>query len=88
MNCTEMNKCCQLYLDRELDAADKVVVETHLRLCSACRDVFARERALSASINQEVRHYRAPLELRDRIRRDLGTEKRSPFRNLRHLSAG
>lgn len=88
MTCVEMDTLRLLYLDHELDPAAMLAFEAHLRDCPQCREAMARERAFSQSIRQEARHFRAPIELRDRIRRDLSPAKPSPLRTLRYLGFG
>jgi anti-sigma factor RsiW len=88
MNCIDMAKLRQFYLDRELDPTDMAAVGIHLRDCPACRGADARERALSAAITEDLPHYRAPAALRERILRDLDVANDRPLTELRYLARG
>jgi anti-sigma factor RsiW len=88
MKFAELHKLRSFYLDRELGAEEVALFEAHLRDCGDCRTACARERALSTSLKRELRQYRAPLELRDRVRRDLDAKTARPVTQLRYLARG
>ncbi len=88
MNFTDLHKLRPFYLDRELGAEELAQFEAHLRDCDECRTACAKERALSVNLKRELRHYRAPLELRDRVRRDLAAKTERPVTQLRYLARG
>jgi anti-sigma factor RsiW len=55
------------YIDRELDAAARQDMEEHLRECPACRSSYARQRALSATLREQLPTFEAPDLLRARV---------------------
>jgi anti-sigma factor RsiW len=89
MDCGEALQLRHLRIDGELDPAEVPALEAHLKRCAACREVFERERALSAALKVEVPRYRAPAMLRARIRTEIArSEHRSRFGELRLLRVG
>ena len=50
MNCRRVNLLLGVY--RQLDRAERRMVDTHLRDCEACRQVWRDERRLRAVIDQ------------------------------------
>jgi len=49
-HCTEIRDLLSLYIDGAVSDADKVIVETHITECAACREELASLRALVASL--------------------------------------
>jgi anti-sigma factor RsiW len=54
-------------LDDELDAANVMLFEEHLKGCSLCRDEYARQKAIRDSLRAPDVAYKAPASLRDRL---------------------
>ena len=54
-------------LDNELDEADCVVVQSHLRECGACLERYDLQRTVKTVVARSC-HETAPDELRDRVR--------------------
>ena len=54
-------------LDRELDLAAAVRVETHMQACHDCTTEYRRQGALRAAIRRLQLRYRAPHDLRARV---------------------
>lgn len=55
------------FLDNELDEADCVVVQTHLRECGPCLERFDLQRTVKEVVARSC-HETAPDALRDRVR--------------------
>jgi mycothiol system anti-sigma-R factor len=84
MECTQARALLQAYLDDELDAAAAAQVSSHLQSCSACSAAFEELQSLGSLIAQNGTRYRAPAQLRQRIRASVegSTGKRPPCRRL------
>lgn len=90
MDCSELERSLDAYLDGELDAADRAEAGAHLAGCPRCRGAFeARGRVREAlrsklreAMGGHARAGRAPDALRARIGEALAREKRSPLRLL------
>ena len=67
MSCAEMRVLLHGMLDRQLDLADAVRVETHMQTCRDCTAEYRRQEALRAAIHRPEPRYRAPHELRARV---------------------
>src|SRR5437773_2213893 len=59
-------------LDGELDAANTLIFEGHLRECPACAAEFERLQALRSKLRTPGVAFEAPTELRARIARVVG----------------
>ena len=55
------------FLDNELDEADCVVVQTHLRECGPCLERYDLQRTVKEVVARSC-HETAPDELRDKVR--------------------
>jgi anti-sigma factor RsiW len=62
------------YLDGELDPVTNQEIERHLRDCRGCEQAYEAQRALVRAIGSSAPYYKAPQELRDRIRSALRNE--------------
>jgi anti-sigma factor RsiW len=74
-------------LDEELDAANTVAAETHLKTCEGCNAEFLRLQALREAVQAPGVAHRAPESLRARIDADLlaeATPARAPPRARRN----
>ena len=67
MNCS--SDVLQAYLDDELDMAQRLAIEDHIRECGHCSDIWGRMRAQKAEIRAAAQFYAAPPELRESVRR-------------------
>jgi anti-sigma factor RsiW len=65
--CTDKLLLLHAHADGELDAANALVLETHLRTCSACAEELTRIAALRAMLAVTDLGHLAPAALRDRI---------------------
>jgi anti-sigma factor RsiW len=68
MTCTR-EKAILLHgmLDDELDAANVMLFEDHLKECSLCRDEYERQKAIRASLRAPGVGYKAPASLRSKL---------------------
>jgi anti-sigma factor RsiW len=84
MDCDDLGRLLDAYLDGELAPGERSEVEFHFRGCDACRAAAAREGAARAALRTRLRAAMgpgtpagsAPLDLRDRIH--LALVKRDP----------
>ena len=67
MDCTDCAERLYAFLDRELDPAEIVEVNTHLDHCAPCKDEFVVEERFLKHIHDACTGDRAPVELRERI---------------------
>ena len=74
MNCEEAINLMDGYLDGELDPVTNQEIERHLRNCGKCEQAYEAQRALVRAIGSSALYYKAPQELRDRIRSSLRNE--------------
>jgi anti-sigma factor (TIGR02949 family) len=80
VNCEEIRNLMDAYSDGELDPVASQKVEEHLRRCGTCDKAYEIEVAMAHAIRQTVPYYRAPIELRERIRLSLQEGIGSPGR--------
>jgi anti-sigma factor RsiW len=71
MQCDEVRRRLDAYVDGELPEAERRPVGDHLTGCAGCSDAAAALVRLSADIRAAAPPYRAPDELRDQIRAEL-----------------
>jgi mycothiol system anti-sigma-R factor len=71
MNCEEATKLMDGYLDGELDPMTSQKIEQHLRDCRKCEQAYEAHTALSHAISRGAPYYKAPAELRQRVRSSL-----------------
>jgi mycothiol system anti-sigma-R factor len=74
MNCEEATKLMDGYLDGELDPITSQTIEQHLRDCPNCDQAYKTHGALIRVIGNATPYYKAPAELRERIRSSLREE--------------
>src|SRR5947207_11728889 len=83
MNCEEATKLMDGYLDGELDPITSQKIEQHLRDCRNCEQAYETHRALVRAIGSAAPYYKAPAELRERIKSLLREEiAERPTRNV------
>jgi anti-sigma factor RsiW len=80
MNCEEVKKLMDGYLDGELDPITSQTIEQHLRECDKCDQAYKAHALLIRSISDKTPYYKAPAGLRERIQSSLREEiaERSP----------
>lgn len=74
MTCEETAALLSAYVDRELDVATSLRVETHLAECARCTAARARIDALRSAIGTADLAYAPPPELAARIRAAVGVD--------------
>jgi anti-sigma factor RsiW len=82
MNCDEATKLMDGYLDGELDPITSQTIEQHLRGCGRCDQAYKTHESLIRAIGSATPYFKAPAELRERIRSSLREETaEQPMRN-------
>ena len=79
MNCAEGRLLLHAHADGELDVANSLELDRHLKTCAACAGENKSVRSLSAALRQSPLRYDAPDSLRREVRRMTrasGTETR------------
>jgi len=71
MNCEETINLIDAYVDGELDPIASQKVERHLRQCTKCEEGYEAHTAMTQAISRGAPYYKAPTELRERIRSSL-----------------
>jgi anti-sigma factor RsiW len=66
----------QAYFDAQVDAVTAANIEGHLEHCAECRALLQDLEQLSAAMQRDLTHLRAPAELRARLSRALDQESR------------
>ena len=74
MKCDEVIRLMDGYLDGELDAVTNQEIELHFRECNTCQQAYETQRTLVHAIGSSAPYYRAPVELRERIKSSLRQE--------------
>src|SRR4029077_8589530 len=74
MNCEEATKLMDGYLDGQLDPITSQTIEQHLRDCPNCDQAYKTHGSLIRVIGNAAPYYKAPAELRERIRSSLREE--------------
>ena len=74
MNCEEATKLMDGYLDGELDPITSQTIEQHLREYPNCDQAYKTHGSLIRVIGNAAPYYKAPAELRERIRSSLREE--------------
>jgi anti-sigma factor RsiW len=75
--CADKELLLHGFLDGELDAANTLIFEGHLRECAACAAEFERLQALRSKLRTPGVAFEAPMELRARITRAVGSSAAS-----------
>ncbi|MBZ6074729.1 anti-sigma factor family protein [Microvirga puerhi] len=76
--CDDMKILLHGHLDGELDVANDLQIENHLRTCTACADEYQRLKEQRAILRQDGLRYRAPDALRARILASLEPASATP----------
>jgi anti-sigma factor RsiW len=74
MNCEEVMRLRDGYLDGELDPISNAAIEDHLKSCLLCAEAYESQRALIGTMRNATPYYNAPAGLQDRIRSALRNE--------------
>ena len=79
MNCEDARPLLDSFADGELDLVNHVQVETHLEQCLDCDHAYRDRVALKKALVDNELYFRAPTELRSRIRSALSDASAEPF---------
>ena len=74
MNCDEVGRSLEAYLDGELDLTRQLKVETHLAGCFSCRDLAEGMTYFCSLVQMNTAVYKAPTELKAKIQAALRKE--------------
>ncbi len=88
MDCTELERSIDAYVDGEFDARERAEADLHLAACERCRKLAAAAATLRSAVRAKLREAmtppsvagRAPAELRARIEADLARQRRPRWR--------
>ena len=86
--CETMDTLAMVYVDEELDAAERRELELHLHDCPSCRDHVTAERQSRVALRAMLAPPPAPTLLRARIDRGLADEDREVTRASRRGTLG
>jgi len=78
MNCQQAKPLLNPYADSELEASAILELEQHLQGCSACEHALRNLQALKKALKQDALYFRAPGELRQRIKSELSSKAAPP----------
>ena len=90
MDCAELERSLDAYLDGELAEREQAEAAGHLARCEACRSSADRQSRVRSALRAQLKAVlgtgtdagRAPEALRERIHAVLAKERRSPWRRL------
>ncbi len=71
LDCEEMFRRLEDYVDRELSADEAQLVEKHLADCEACALEYSFETGFVREVKKKLRKIEAPADLRKRISKAL-----------------
>jgi anti-sigma factor (TIGR02949 family) len=72
MTCDEVKPLLSARMDGEIDSAQRAAVDSHVELCSSCAADLEKLDNVRYAIRTEMRQYKAPADLRGRVRTALG----------------
>ena len=73
MNCHDAQAVMHGYLDGELDPSVSLQYEQHIGACPACSKALAEQQAMQTAMKADSLYFKAPANLRDRLRASLKT---------------
>jgi anti-sigma factor RsiW len=79
MNCEDAKPLLDSFADGELDLVNHVQVEAHVEKCLACDHTYRNTTALKNAMVGDELYFKAPAELRTRIRSSLHEEAEESF---------
>ena len=82
MNCEEARQSLDAYVDGELELTSQLALETHLAECVSCQDAAKRITHCSLIVRKNMPAYKAPPELKSKIRATLRKEDKPSFKWL------
>jgi anti-sigma factor (TIGR02949 family) len=72
VDCREIEKFVQVYIDGELDAEDQTIIEEHLRQCPACLAQVDYERRFIKAVKIRVPKVAAPVSFKTQLVANMG----------------
>ena len=79
MNCETTQDLLNGYLDGELDLVNHLQIEEHLKTCPSCSLVFENYSAVKSAMADDSLYFKAPPDLRSRIKSALpGNQESTP----------
>jgi anti-sigma factor (TIGR02949 family) len=82
MNCEEARKSLDAYVDGELELSLQLGIEMHLEECASCQDAAGRISKCGAIVRTNMQTYKAPPDLKGKIRTALRNEDEPHFKWL------
>jgi anti-sigma factor RsiW len=76
LGCQRVQELIHGYVDGELNSLQAAEFERHINQCEDCKLGFRSEKALCSSLRDTSLYYRAPENLKKRIRYSLQKEER------------
>src|SRR5512142_1334700 len=88
MDCSELERSVDAFLDAEFDDRERAEAEAHLAGCEPCRAMVEAQSRVRSAIRAKLREAmgpaapggRAPAALRERVQRSLQRERRPLWR--------
>ncbi len=80
MNCEETRQSLDAYVDGELEMTHHRAVELHVSKCPSCKDAAERIANCSLSVRMNMPAYKAPPELKSKVRATLRKGDRPNFK--------
>ena len=71
MNCAEVHRFIDAYIDQEIDPQETMQVDSHISACAACRTRIEVSRRMKREIHARLGNLRAPARLEERVRAQL-----------------
>lgn len=71
MDCRQILKLYQLYVDREMDDSSIDLIKKHLKDCPDCQYRIKFEMQFKTTIERKVKTRSAPKDLKERIKKKL-----------------
>jgi anti-sigma factor RsiW len=82
MNCEEARQSLDAYVDGELELTTQLAIETHLAECVFCQDAAKRITNCSLIVRMNMPAYKAPPELKAKVRATLRKGEKPSYRWL------
>ena len=83
MKCEEARESLEAFADGELESTRQLAMETHLAECASCKEAAERITSFSLLDRMNMPAYKAPPELKSKVRAALRKEDKPNFRWLR-----
>ncbi len=80
MDCTEVRRLIDAYVDGELDLVRHTEIDSHLEQCAGCRARVEARRAVQSTVREAAPYFRAPQTLGLRVRQRVGVRPSSTWR--------